>query len=280
MVAGFLWLNSFSKLQYDHVAAGISADLSCLTFLLPALLTTLRIGRLFEILERSFERVLYVIVAFCLGTSIAAATYGFRVVAIDDIYRNRAELQFPIALNYAIASTTAVLIPFAYACFALRRRYWMAADARHRDLILSEHVHQDRAVHAGLAAFHDVAFDIPRTDRNDPVPVFAGSRRRASHHHNRRADEALLRHRKCQNAQRSLGSNGCLQRVLRSARADPLLPDVAPEAVRKLRTETADFRRDEQHLPARFPQCFPLFATEGIASVGLWAAPSRRSSAG
>lgn len=127
MVAGFLWLNSFSKLQYDHLAAGISAGLSCLTFLLPALLITSRIGRPIEISERSFERVLYVIVAFCLATSIAAATYGFHVVAINDIYHYRSELQFPTALNYAIASTMTVLIPFAYACFALRRRYWMAA---------------------------------------------------------------------------------------------------------------------------------------------------------
>ncbi|MET4485834.1 hypothetical protein [Bradyrhizobium sp. LA7.1] len=127
MVAGFLWLTSYSKLQYDHVAAGISAGLSCLTFLLPALLITSRIGQSMEVSERSFGRILYVIVAFCLATSILAATYGFRFVAIKDIYRYRAELQFPTALNYAISSTMTVLLPFAYACFVLRRRYWLAA---------------------------------------------------------------------------------------------------------------------------------------------------------
>ncbi|QOG17174.1 hypothetical protein [Bradyrhizobium sp. SEMIA] len=127
MVAGFLWLTAYSKLQYDHVAASISAGLSCLTFLLPALFITSRIGRSTEISERSFERILYLIVAFCLATSIVAATYGFRITAINDIYRYRSELQFPTALNYAIASTMTVLLPFAYACFALRRRYWLAA---------------------------------------------------------------------------------------------------------------------------------------------------------
>ncbi|MCP3401428.1 hypothetical protein [Bradyrhizobium sp. CCGB20] len=126
MVAGFLWLTSYSKLQYDHVAASISAGLSCLTFLLPALLITSRIGQPTEISERIFERILYVIVALCLATSIAAATYGFRIVAIKDIYRYRSELQFPTVLNYAISSTMTVLLPFAYACFALRRRYWLA----------------------------------------------------------------------------------------------------------------------------------------------------------
>ena len=37
MVLGFLWLNSFSKFNYDHRLAGVSAATSALLFLLPAL---------------------------------------------------------------------------------------------------------------------------------------------------------------------------------------------------------------------------------------------------
>jgi hypothetical protein len=38
MVLGFIWFNSFSKFNYDHRLAGLSAAASALLFLLPALL--------------------------------------------------------------------------------------------------------------------------------------------------------------------------------------------------------------------------------------------------
>ena len=38
MVLGFIWLNTFSKFNYDHRLAGLSAAVSAVLFLLPALL--------------------------------------------------------------------------------------------------------------------------------------------------------------------------------------------------------------------------------------------------
>ncbi|MDE2376701.1 hypothetical protein [Bradyrhizobium sp.] len=127
VVAGFLWLTWYSKLQYDHVGAAVSAGACCLALLLPALLITSPIAPLAKISERNFNRILYLIVAICLVTSASAATYNFRLVTIKDIYQYRSQLQFPTALNYATAATMTALLPFAFACFALRRRYWMAA---------------------------------------------------------------------------------------------------------------------------------------------------------
>jgi hypothetical protein len=52
--------------------------------------------------------------------------YGFRFVGIDNIYQYRAELQFPTLLEYAITATNTVLLPFAFASYVSRDRYWIA----------------------------------------------------------------------------------------------------------------------------------------------------------
>ena len=127
MIAGYLWLNAFSKFQYDHLVAAVSAIVSCAAFLLPSMLITSPIGRPGKLSERSFERVLSAIVLLSLAISVVAAFYGFRLVGISEIYKYRGELQLPTLLNYAVASTTSVLLPFAFASYALRDRYWMSA---------------------------------------------------------------------------------------------------------------------------------------------------------
>ena len=53
MILGYLWLNCFSQFQYDHVAAGISAAVSAIAFLLPALLITSPIARPYEMPEQN-----------------------------------------------------------------------------------------------------------------------------------------------------------------------------------------------------------------------------------
>lgn len=126
IVAGYLWINAYSKFHYNHGLAAVSAIASCLLLLLPALLITSPIGRPGKISARAFEILLSLIVLVSLAISVIAATYGFRLVTLGQIYEYRAQLQFPTLLNYAIAATNAVLLPFAFACFALRRRYWMA----------------------------------------------------------------------------------------------------------------------------------------------------------
>ena len=45
MLLGFIWLNSFSKFNYDHRLAGLSAAASAVLFLLPALLINAPVKR-------------------------------------------------------------------------------------------------------------------------------------------------------------------------------------------------------------------------------------------
>ncbi len=125
MVVGYLWLNSYSKFHYDHATAAVSAIISGVAFLLPALLITSPFARQREISERAFERLLLLIVAFCFIVAATAAMYNFRLADISDIYKYRDQVQFPTFLNYAIGATTSVLVPFAFACFISRKRIWM-----------------------------------------------------------------------------------------------------------------------------------------------------------
>ena len=126
MVVGYLWLNCFSKFQYDHIAAGVSAAVSAIAFLLPALLITSPIRRPYVMSERAFERLSVLIVLFCAATAAVAAAYNFRLVSVNDIYDFRDQLQFPTMLNYSIGAATSVLLPFAFACFVTRNKWWQA----------------------------------------------------------------------------------------------------------------------------------------------------------
>src|SRR6266516_3021828 len=55
MVLGFLWLNTFSKFNYDHWLAGLSAAASAALFLLPALLINTPLKQLFTLSPRALE---------------------------------------------------------------------------------------------------------------------------------------------------------------------------------------------------------------------------------
>jgi hypothetical protein len=127
MILGYLWLNCFSKFQYNHTAAGISAAISAVAFLLPALVITSPIKRLYVLPEPAFERLLALIVLFCAATAVVGATYNFRFVTIDNIYEFREQLQNPAWLNYATAATTSVLLPYAFACYLSLKKSWRAA---------------------------------------------------------------------------------------------------------------------------------------------------------
>jgi hypothetical protein len=64
-----------------------------------------------------------------LATIIAGAIYNFKIVAIEDIYSYRDNLDFPAGLRYAIGITSTTLLPFAFACFVARRNIWRAGAA-------------------------------------------------------------------------------------------------------------------------------------------------------
>jgi hypothetical protein len=125
MLLGFIWLNCFSKFSYDHTLAGFSAAASAVLFLLPALLITAPVKQVFALSPHAFEYLLKFILLLALGTVVAASFYNFRLVSITQIYDFRNELQFPAALRYLIGIVSTALLPLIFACYvALNRPSW------------------------------------------------------------------------------------------------------------------------------------------------------------
>jgi len=127
MVLGFIWLNAFSKFDYDHRLAGLSAAASTMLFLFPALLVNAPAKQIFALSPRALEYLLTFILVLALGTIVAASFYNFRLVSIGQIYDFRNELYFPAPIRYLTGIVSTVLLPFACACYlALNRRWWAA----------------------------------------------------------------------------------------------------------------------------------------------------------
>jgi len=127
MILGFIWLNNFSKFNYDHRLAGLSAAASALLFLLPALLINTPLKQRYALSPAALEYLLKFILVLALGTIVVASFYNFRLVSIRQIYDFRNELYFPAPIRYLTGIVSTVLLPFAFACYlALNRRWWAA----------------------------------------------------------------------------------------------------------------------------------------------------------
>lgn len=127
MVLGFLWLNVFSKFDYDHRLAGFSAAASAAAFLLPALSINAPVRQRFDLSPRAVELLLRFILVLALVTIVTASFYNFRLVSIRRVYDFRDELHFPTPIRYLIGIVSTVLLPFACASYlALGRRWWAA----------------------------------------------------------------------------------------------------------------------------------------------------------
>lgn len=125
MVLGFIWLNTFSKFDYNHWLAGFSAAASAALFLLPALCISAPFKRTFELSPRAVDILLKFILVLALGTIIVASFYNFRLVSIRQIYDFRSDLQFPTPIRYLTGIVSTVLLPLACGCYlALNRRWW------------------------------------------------------------------------------------------------------------------------------------------------------------
>ena len=53
--------------------------------------------------------------------------YNFRLVTFDNIYQFRDNLESPAIVSYLVGMTSSALLPFAFACFLMRKDYWLAA---------------------------------------------------------------------------------------------------------------------------------------------------------
>jgi hypothetical protein len=129
MISGYLWLNCFTDLNYDHRLSGISAAVSAITFLLPALFIVSPINQAYTMSARAFDRLLTVILLLAIAAVAAGALYNFRLVGIKNIYDFRDTMESPGIVNYSIAISSSALLPFAFAGFIARKAYWRAAAA-------------------------------------------------------------------------------------------------------------------------------------------------------
>jgi hypothetical protein len=126
MVRGYLWLNCFSDLTYNHALGGFSAAASAVAFLIPALFISSPVRQAFAMSIKAFERLLSLILALAAATILISAIYNFRFVSLENIYDFRGDIEFPTLLDYWIGITSNALLPFAFGCFAVRRNYWRA----------------------------------------------------------------------------------------------------------------------------------------------------------
>jgi hypothetical protein len=126
MILGYLWLNCFTDLNYDHWLAGVSAAASAAAFLVAALFVSPPIRRTYVLSEQNFDRLLIFILLLAIITLAVGSIYNFRLVALTRIYDFRDTLESPKVLNYLVPIESNALLPFAFAGFVARRAYWRA----------------------------------------------------------------------------------------------------------------------------------------------------------
>jgi hypothetical protein len=127
MLLSYLWINCFSNLDYDHRLAGLSAAVSAVAFLLPALLIWFPIRQIFVLSIKTLDLVLGLILILAAATIAIGAIYNFRLVGLEDIYDYREKLGFPTIISYLTGIMSSALLPFAFAVFVVRKKYWMAS---------------------------------------------------------------------------------------------------------------------------------------------------------
>lgn len=129
LILGYLFLAKSSALHYDHFPASISAFASIVAFLAPALFITAPVRQWLVLSTAAFGRVLSLILVLAALVVAIAAFYNFRIVGISEIYAFRDQVQFPWPLRYAVGIFINALLPFAFACDLMRRKFWRAAAA-------------------------------------------------------------------------------------------------------------------------------------------------------
>jgi len=129
MISGYLWLNSFTDLSYDHRLATLSAAASAATFFLPALFIVSPITQAYALSANAFDRLLTLILLLAVAVIITGAQYNFRVVGVTSIYNFRDDLQSPSFVNYSIGIVSTALLPFSFAGSIARKTHWRAAAA-------------------------------------------------------------------------------------------------------------------------------------------------------
>jgi hypothetical protein len=121
MILGYLWLICFTNLSYDHRLAGFSAATSAVAFLLPALFFTSPFRQTHQLSIAAFDRLLIIIFLLGAVTVVLSASYSFHFVGIEDMYKYRGKADMPAALRYLIGINSSTVLPFAFAGFVARK---------------------------------------------------------------------------------------------------------------------------------------------------------------
>jgi hypothetical protein len=125
IMLGFILLSWFTGFAYDHQAARISAAASFVAFFLPALFLSIPVPRP-KISQSGFELVLNLLIAFCIATVAIGATYNFNVAGLGSIYDFRPALSLPVPVGYLTGMASSSILPFLFATFVMQRRAWRA----------------------------------------------------------------------------------------------------------------------------------------------------------
>ncbi|MBR1203975.1 MULTISPECIES: hypothetical protein [unclassified Bradyrhizobium] len=129
MVLGYLWLIEFSLLEYDHRLALTSIVLSALAFLAPALFITAPVRQAVVIPARTFHMMPSIILIASAAIIGIGSLYNLKLVDLTEMYKYRAEVALPAYLRYAVWIFSSALLPFAFACFVVSKRLLQAGVA-------------------------------------------------------------------------------------------------------------------------------------------------------
>jgi hypothetical protein len=127
MIAGYIWLNYFIVGGYDRAQARWSVAASLLLLLLPLLFQVRPLRPRFTLSPQTMNRLLLGLLAFALLVLAWNALYGIAFVSTAEADRLRGTLSRPTALSYIDSWLIGALLPFAFAWFAMHRRYGLAA---------------------------------------------------------------------------------------------------------------------------------------------------------
>jgi hypothetical protein len=122
VIASYLWLSYFTPLKYDHVTARISIAASYVAFLLPALTITRAPIRMRTLSEGQVDILAKILLGAVLGIVAYAAQFGFRLASPTN-EEIRSSLNNPVWINYLISISTATILPFIFAWFHQRQSW-------------------------------------------------------------------------------------------------------------------------------------------------------------
>ena len=127
LIAGFIWLSYFTFSEYDHAMARWSAIGSLFAFSIPALFQTMTARRTIVLTPEAMDLLLKIALGAAVAVLGLSIPYGFAFVGIPEAERLRSSFSRPDLLNYVTNILIYAVLPFSFAFFAQRRCNLMAA---------------------------------------------------------------------------------------------------------------------------------------------------------